>query len=66
LPSFAFSSLHLPSLVKVPREGLEGVFAVPPARPGPVGAGWGFRRRLRLWRDESAVACGETSCGRGN
>ena len=39
LPSFAFSSLHLPSLVKVPEGGLEGFFAVPPARLGPAGAG---------------------------
>jgi hypothetical protein len=39
LPSAAFSSLHLPSLVKVPKGDLEGVLAVPPARPGPAGAG---------------------------
>jgi hypothetical protein len=32
LPSAAFSSLQQPSLVKVPRGGLEGFFAVPAAR----------------------------------
>jgi len=37
LPSAAFICLHLPSLVKVPKGGLEGFLAVPPARPGPAG-----------------------------
>ena len=52
LVTFAFSSLHLPSLERLPKMGLGRFFAIPPARPGPAGAGSGFRRRLRLWRDE--------------
>ena len=36
-PSFTFIDLHSPSLVKVPKSGLEGVLPVPPARPGPAG-----------------------------
>jgi hypothetical protein len=45
LPSFAFSSLHLPSLERGPRGGLERFLAVPPGRPAPAGAGCGMPER---------------------
>jgi hypothetical protein len=41
LPSFAFSSLHLPSLVKVPKGFFWAIFG------RPARAAWGGRSRLR-------------------
>jgi hypothetical protein len=49
LVSFAFSSLHLPSLVKAPKGGLRGFLAILPR------AGWAGWSRLR-------VAGGEIDC----
>ena len=40
--------------------GLEGFSAVPPARPGPAGAGRGLRRRLAA--KAGRVAGGEIDC----
>jgi hypothetical protein len=60
LPSAAFSSLHLPSLVKVPKGGFGGVFGRPAKdglrRPEPTAASavaWGYGGR---------VAGGEMDC----
>jgi hypothetical protein len=55
LPSVAFRSLHLPSLVKVPRGGFDGFFR------GPAGAAWAGWSRLRLAREE--IDCAYVSHG---